>query len=127
MQRRFPSALPNSTPIDRAAESARRCVDQPPTVSREEFWLETIRREIHFREQRATGSGAGPARREGKGAGKWPTARPRLTAEDIRVHAWLAERLAVLHHERYGLWPKLRRFFFGSRLERRLLQTKRTK
>jgi hypothetical protein len=41
-------------------------------------------------------------------------ARSPLSAEDVRVHARLTERLAVLHHERYGLWPKLRRLFSGK-------------
>ena len=46
-----------------------------------------------------------------------PAGRP-LSAKDIRIHAWLSERLAVLQHERHGLWPKLRRFLFGNRLAR---------
>jgi hypothetical protein len=28
----------------------------------------------------------------------------------------LSERLAVLHYERHGLWPKLRRLLLGNRL-----------
>jgi hypothetical protein len=46
-----------------------------------------------------------------------PVRRP-LTAEDVRIHAWLSRRLAVLHYERHGLWPKLRRLLFGNRLAR---------
>jgi hypothetical protein len=89
--------------------------------------LEAVRREIHFREQRETENGAAPARREGEGTSRWSTARPPLSAEDIRLHAWLTERLAVLHYERYGLWPKLRRFLLGNRLVRWLgLQPQRT-
>jgi hypothetical protein len=41
--------------------------------------------------------------------------RPPLTAEDLRIHAWITERLAALHRERHGPWAKLRRFLFGSR------------
>jgi hypothetical protein len=40
--------------------------------------------------------------------------RPPLTAEDLRIHAWIDERLAVLHRERHGLWAKARRFLFGT-------------
>jgi hypothetical protein len=54
-------------------------------------------------------------------AGRWRASgaasarRPRpQSAEEIRLHAWLSERVALLHHERHGLWPKLRRFLFGS-------------
>jgi hypothetical protein len=43
---------------------------------------------------------------------------PRLTAEDIRLPAWLADRLAVVHYEQHGLWPRLRWFLFGNRLVR---------
>jgi hypothetical protein len=68
--------------------------------------------------QPEAGHGAGLARRGGQGTGRGFTARPPLTAEDIRIHVWLSERLAVLHYERHGLWPKLRRFLFGNRLVR---------
>jgi hypothetical protein len=49
-------------------------------------------------------------------ANKWHKARPTPSAEDIRLHAWLNERLAVLQYERSGLWPRLRRLLFGNRL-----------
>jgi len=39
--------------------------------------------------------------------------RPRLTAADIRVHAHLAESVALIYYRRHGLWPKVRRFFAG--------------
>jgi len=114
-------------PSNRLAERVRHYFDQHPEVSREEFLLDAVRREIHAREPRETGNGARPARREGQGTNRWSTARPPLSAEDIRIHAWLNERLAMLHHERHGLWPKLRRFLFGNRLVRWLgLQPQRT-
>jgi hypothetical protein len=37
--------------------------------------------------------------------------RPPWTEEDARIHAWLNERLAVLHYERHGLWPRAKRLF----------------
>jgi hypothetical protein len=41
----------------------------------------------------------------------WTRARPGhrlpLTEEDVRIHAWLSERLAALHYERHGLWPRV--------------------
>jgi hypothetical protein len=37
---------------------------------------------------------------------------PPLTEKDIRIHAWLNERLAVLHRERHSLRAKIRRFLF---------------
>ncbi len=119
---RIPSDGSNPVPpVNRLAERVRHY------LAREKFLLEAVRREIDFREQRETENGAGPARREGEGTNRWSTARPPLSAEDIRLHAWLTERLAVLHYERYGLWPKLRRFLFGNRLVRWLgLQPQRT-
>jgi len=80
-------------PVNRLAERVRHYFDQYPEVAREEFVLES--------------------RREGT-----RTARPPLSAEDIRIHAWLIERLAIVHYERHGLWPKLRRFLFGNCLVR---------
>jgi hypothetical protein len=103
-------------PVNQLAERVRHYFDQHPEVAREKFLLEAIRREIDFREQGETEKGSGPARREGERTNRWSTARPRLRAEDIRLHAWLTERLAALHYERHGLWPKLRRFLFGNRL-----------
>jgi hypothetical protein len=35
--------------------------------------------------------------------------RPPLTAEDIRIHAWINGRLAVIHRERPSLWAKIKR------------------
>jgi hypothetical protein len=107
-------------PVDRLAERVRHYLDQHPEVSREEFLLEAVQREIHFREQKETRHRPEPERQERRGTGLGSSARPRLSAEDIRIHAWLIERLAVLHHERHGLWPRLRRFLFGNRLVLRL-------
>jgi hypothetical protein len=105
-------------PVNRLAERLRHAFDQHPEVFREECLREAVRRDIRLRGQSETENGAGIARREGQGTGRWFTARPAPSAEDIRVHAWLLERLAVLHYERHGLWPKLRRFLFGNRLVR---------
>jgi hypothetical protein len=45
----------------------------------------------------------------------WTRARPGhrlpLTEEDLRIHAWLNERLALLLYERHGLWPRANRLF----------------
>jgi hypothetical protein len=40
--------------------------------------------------------------------------RPSLTTEDIRIHAWLLQRLALLQREQNCLWAKVRRFLFGT-------------
>jgi hypothetical protein len=91
-------------PVKQLAERVRQYFVRHPEVSREEFLVEAVRREIAFREQREIENAAGPA--------------PTLTAEDIRIHACLVERLAVVYYEQHGLWPKLRRFLFGNRLVR---------
>lgn len=41
--------------------------------------------------------------------------RPSLTAEDIRLHAWINERLTLVHREKHSLWAKVRRFLFADR------------
>ncbi len=86
------------------AERVRRYFVRHPDVAPEEFLRDAVGREL--------------ARREGSGASPRPAHRPTLTEEDIRIHTWLNERLAVLHRERHGLWPRVRRFFLGSRLVR---------
>jgi hypothetical protein len=82
---------------------------------REKFLLTSVRREIEFRELT-------PAPLMGDRDNWVSAARPRPSAKDIRLHVWLAERLAVLHHERHGLWPKLRRSV--KRLWRLLLRSR---
>ena len=44
--------------------------------------------------------------------------RPRLTDYDIRVHAWLTDRMVTLCRERHGLWERLRRLLFDNLLVR---------
>ena len=105
-------------PVKALAARVPHYFDRPPRVSREEFLLETLQREIHFRAHKEPGRGAALARPQAQPPSRRCTARPPLSAEDIRIHAWLTERLAMLHYERHGLWPKLRRFLFGNRLVR---------
>jgi hypothetical protein len=38
-----------------------------------------------------------------------------LTAQDLRIHAWINQRLAVLQRERNSPWAKVRRFLLGNR------------
>jgi hypothetical protein len=40
-----------------------------------------------------------------------PGHRPPLTEEDVRIHAWLWERLVALDYERHGFWPRVNRLF----------------
>jgi hypothetical protein len=89
-----------------------------PEVSRQEFLLNALGREIHFREQRETRYRPGLIHPERQRIGGWPSVRPPLSAEDIRIHTWLVERLAKVNYERHGLWPKLKRLLFGNHLVR---------
>jgi hypothetical protein len=103
---RFASARSKAlTPANRLSERVRSYLDQHPEISREELLLAALRREMDFRQQR-----------EGERTVKKFTAQPPPNAEDIRVHVWLSERLAALPAHRQGLWSRLRRLFFGSRL-----------
>lgn len=40
---------------------------------------------------------------------------PAFTAEDIRIHAWIVDRLEVIHRERNSLKAKAAWILFGSR------------
>jgi hypothetical protein len=110
-----PGANPMS-PLEKLAERVRQYFEQPPEISREALLLESVPRELRFLQQRETGRVAGPVPGEGEGSNRWSTARRPLGAEDIRLHTWLTERLAAVHYDRHGLWPKLRRFLFSNRL-----------
>jgi hypothetical protein len=104
--------------VSRLTERVRHYFDRHPDVAREQFLLEAVRKEIDFREQREAEHGAGPARRHGEGTNRPSTVWRRPSAEDLRLHAWLTERLEAVSYERHGLWPNLRRFLFGNRLVR---------
>ena len=93
-----------TSPVNWLAERVRHYFDQNPEISQEEFLLEAVPREMHLRES--------------PGASRWSPARPQLSTEDIRIHAWLTERRAALDYKRHGLWPKLQQFLFGNRLVR---------
>jgi hypothetical protein len=41
--------------------------------------------------------------------------QPALTAEDLRIHGWINERLAAVHQEQHGFWSRVRRFLSGNR------------
>jgi len=105
-------------PVNRLAGRIRRYSDRRPGLAREQLLPEAMQRAIHFRGPVETAMGVGPARRYGDGPNRRLNVRAPLSPEDIRLHSWLAERLAVVHHERHGLWPRLRRFLFGNRLAR---------
>jgi hypothetical protein len=99
-----PAASNPSASVNPLAERVRRYLVRHPDVAPGEFLLDAVRREL--------------TRRESLGTHSWSEGRRPLTEEDIRLHAWLNERLAMLHRERHGLWPRMQRFFFGNRLVR---------
>lgn len=82
---------------------------QHPEVSREEFLSHAVRSEILFREHAETTHRPGAVGRASDKPKLRPVVRP-PSEEDIRLSGLLAQRLAALHYERYGLWPKFRRF-----------------
>jgi hypothetical protein len=99
--------------VNRLAGRVRDFFAQHPNVQREEFLLDAVRREIDFlerAEQKPVAAGVGAGREK---AGHWPMAHRPLRPEDVRAGAELAQRVAVLHYEKYGLWPRLRRRIFG--------------
>ena len=114
----MPAANPNNSipsvgfnsdpPINHLGDRIRHYFDQHPEVSREKFLMEAVRREIDYREQRERARpGAGKMKRRAVP----PLAHSR-TQKTFGFRASVAQRLAVFHYERCGLWPKVRRFFF---------------
>jgi hypothetical protein len=68
------------------------------------------------RREDGTGHRPGPTAWESGGTTRRLAVQPPLSLEDLRIHAWLSTRLALLHYEQHGLWPRLRRLLFGDRL-----------
>jgi hypothetical protein len=40
--------------------------------------------------------------------------RAQVTADDIRIHAWINERLTAIHRERNSVRAKVSRLLFGD-------------
>jgi len=97
------------------AERVRHYLCRHPEITREEFLLEAVRREIRFCEQRETMSRVANMRAVDEETRHPPGPQRPLSAEDMRVRASLAQRVASLHYQRYGLWPRVRRFLVGLR------------
>ncbi len=87
---RFQRIALNRVPqANRLATRLRHYFDQHPQVSREDFFLDAIQKEMDSR------------------ALNIPLP---LTDEDRRIHAWLNERLSLLPRQRHRWWAKVRRF-----------------
>jgi hypothetical protein len=103
--RRFAGFDSNSNPnVKRLAGRVGHFFDRHPEVARQEFLLDAVQREIDFCERQETKRGAEK---------QHSTARPTLNAADVNRQAELAARLAAMHYQRHGLWPRLRRFLLG--------------
>jgi hypothetical protein len=89
-----------------------RYFDCHPEVSPQDFLLQAVRREIGEREQKdrvvdSMLAGAGPLP-------SGPSLRtPVITEEDVRIHAWLNQRLLLMTRQRQSVWGKARRFIRG--------------
>jgi hypothetical protein len=117
-----PGGFDPAPPVNPFAERGRHSFGRRTDLAREKFLPESVWREIDLGEQqRETDNGAGPTRPKREETSQRLTDPYPVSAADIRVHARLVERLMLLHYERYGLWPRLRRFLFGNRLIRWLV------
>jgi hypothetical protein len=85
----LPSVIPGRL-VNSRVEAVQPRFDQQPANFPAKLLFEALRREVYFRQQRR--------------------------AEDIRIHAWLDERLAAARYEQHGWWPRLQRFLSGNRL-----------
>jgi hypothetical protein len=104
----------DSRPSDGLADRIRQYFDRHPEVSREEFLLDALDREIDQREQ-GEADGAGRPSTDGLSADRGEALWPRWSEADVRGHAWLNQRMAVLRRERRGWWQRLRRLLSGGR------------
>jgi hypothetical protein len=97
-------------PGNRLAQRLARYFALHPHVSREEFLVTALEKELDYRAADLGWKPLAPGHPGDRPSHRWVEERRPLTEEDLRIHAWLMERLALLHHERHGWWPKLRRF-----------------
>ncbi len=110
--RNLSGGVPPLTPL---AQRVRHYFHEHPEITREQFLLEAVWREIRLCEQREASGKTVAAQGGSEGTGRWRDAMRPQSAEDLRQRASLAERLALLHYERHGLWPRVRRFLAGLR------------
>ena len=108
-----PAARSSFAPANWVMERVHHYFARHPEVSREDFLLDAVGREIDFLERPDAASGPWQPGAEGQRIKLSPASRQPLTGEDIRLHVWLNERLAILHQQRNGIWVKLRRFLFS--------------
>jgi hypothetical protein len=94
----------------RLAQRLDRYFAQHPNVSREEFLMAALEKELDARAPELGRKVWPSVRLESHQPRRWVDERRPLTEEDLRIHAWLSERLALLHREPQGWWPKVRRF-----------------
>jgi hypothetical protein len=87
-------------PVDCLRARVLRYLHEHPQASWQEFLRDAIQNEIARRETSMLATEWGDARWGSRGTSRWTYHRHRLTADDIRIHLWLRERLALLHGKR---------------------------
>jgi hypothetical protein len=88
-------------------------LDRHHGVSLEAFMQEALQNQLNSQAVYEEVHGLWVARPEDRRASPRPVHRSLVTEEDIRVHAWLNERLASLQRERQSLWSRIVRVFLG--------------
>jgi hypothetical protein len=77
-------------------------LDRHPEVPPDQFFLEAVGHEI----DRCEGCGQSTRRQTVDRVAR----RPRPTTEDVRLHAWLADRLVIVTRRRRSFWRRLATF-----------------
>src|SRR5262245_28463961 len=100
-------------PSNRLAQRVRNYFSRHPEVSRAEFLHDAVAKELYFRTllDRRRGPWFTP---HALVKGGWFADLPALTQEDVRLHAWIENRLVQLKKERSGLWFRIRRLLWGN-------------
>jgi hypothetical protein len=90
-------------PANRLGERLHHYFDRHPDVSRSEFLVEAVQKELAVRDEQA--HGVAPA---------WSYARPQpVTEEDVRIHTWLTDHVLALRPQPKKLWDRVRHVLFG--------------
>jgi hypothetical protein len=107
---RFQRSAHPVPPAHQVAERLRHYFEQNPQVSREDFLLAAIQKEMEFRAaDTVLRTWRGNIRPQGRGPNSWDNIYRPTTPDDSRIHLWLAERMLLLDRERHSWRKKLRR------------------
>jgi len=113
--RSLPAAYHSTWLGKRLSQRLAHYFDRHPELSREQFLLDALQREVTVREQRDRWYGFRYAHATDRKTSTRSAYGQELTNLDSRIHDLLSERLSKLRRRPRGLWPRIQRLLGVSR------------